>query len=242
MVRYEDPPGRIKHIRLGKISPEIYTALVGVPGVKSIVQHAGGSKGGSYKEHPHYHVWYESERAQTNQTIRNILKKLPEFATFSGQNDWSFRNHDSFEIWCQYVIKNPSYQVLLTHPTLQTIILTQKPPVVVLKTDKIEHITHDEAVHAEVAVIKQRASRAERWKLKEFLKDTWQWEENAQFTDTDMTRARNECKAQIIKWYSGWLDDRDGIRMLRFLMYTFGTDALRDELTFKISRNWDNYV
>lgn len=235
MVRYEDPPGKVKHIRLGKISPEIYSALVGFPGVKSIVLHAGGSKGGSYKEHPHYHVWYESESEQTNQTIRNKLKKLPEFAEFSGQQDWSFRNHDSWETWASYVCKNQTHKVLLEYRDLLDVSK-------LIIHHEVPKLTYEEAVKAEVAVIKKKASRAERWKLKDYLIETWNWKENAQFHTGDLNGAINICKARITSWYSGWLDDRDGIRMLRFLLYTFATDELRDELSFNISKNWDSFV
>ncbi|MBV6343383.1 hypothetical protein [Candidatus Magnetobacterium casense] len=215
-----------------------------VPGVKSIVRHEGGSKGGTFKEHAHFHVWFESDVPITNQTVRNRLSKLPEFATHSGQNDWSFRNHDSLENWCAYVIKNSTYTVLLTHEILQKII--QETPkledlVVVRKGDTIEHVgAYNETPLASTQV--QRKSRAERHKLRESLIDTWHWKVNAQFGIKDYSSAILKCKSRIIDWYSGWLDDRDGIRMIRFLMYTFGDDELREELTFKISRSWDNYV
>lgn len=235
MVRYEDPPGKVKHIRFGKTSPEIYSALVGFPGVKSIVLHAGGSKGGSYKEHPHYHVWYESDIEQTNQTIRNKLKKLPEFAEFSGQQDWSFRNHDSWETWASYVCKNKTHKVLLEYRDLMDISK-------LVVNDVIEHVSAGELVDAEVKHILKQKSRAERWKLKDYLIETWGWKENAQFEFRDYKTATAMCKARITAWFNGWLDDRDGIRMLRFLLYTFGTDELRDELSCKISKNWDNYV
>lgn len=171
MVRYEDPPGNAKHIRFGKISEEILTALIGFPGVKSIVRHEGGSKGGSYKEHPHYHVWFESEKALTNQTIRNNLKKLPEFAHFSGQQDWSFRNHDSMETWAKYVIFNSTYSVLLTHIVLEKAIEENKHklPVVVHKGDAIEHIGGD------IVVAPTRKSRSMRVQFIEWLEEHRKW-------------------------------------------------------------------
>lgn len=239
MVRYEDPPGKIKHIRFGKISPEIYTALVGYPGVKSIVLHEGGSKGGSYKEHPHYHVWYESEKEITNQTIRNNMKKLPIFASFSGQNDWSFRNHDNWETWASYVCKNKTHKVLLAYRDIDEIAekVKQEEAMLLLKPEPIEHIKDGQAV-----VSLPKKSRAQRDLLKTHLIEVFGWKENAEFGIGDYNSARIKCKTRIISWFDGWCDDRDGIRMLRFLLYTFADDELREELSVKISRTWDNYV
>jgi len=87
-----------------------------------------------------------------------------------------------------------------------------------------------------------RKSRAERLKLKEHLIETWIWKVNGQFGLRDYTSAKQMCKSRIIDWYSGWLDDRDGIRMMRFLLYTFADDELREELSCKISDSWDKYV
>jgi len=173
MVRSEDPPGKYKHLRFGKISPEIYEALLKVPGVKSIVRHEGGSKGGKFKEHAHFHVWFESDVPITNQTVRNRLSKLPEFATHSGQNDWSFRNHDSLENWCTYVIKNPTYTVLLTHEILQKIIQeTPETPVVVLKGSAV--IEHVEG-YVDIPQV-PRKSRAMRVQFVEWLEEHLKWE------------------------------------------------------------------
>lgn len=116
MVRYEDPPGAVKHIRFGKVGEAILDLLKEFPGVKAIVLHTHGKKG----EHPHYHIWWEGETPITNQTLRNRLKaRSPVFEGFSGQNDWSFRNHDSWESWATYVSSNLSHKVLIPYKDLE---------------------------------------------------------------------------------------------------------------------------
>lgn len=115
MVRYEDSPGLVKHVRFGKVSDDALSALRDFPGVKAIVLHTHGKTG----EHPHWHVWVELTEPATNQTLRNRLKRISVFAGYSGQNDWSFRNHDSWESWSRYVVKNPSHQILLEHLDLK---------------------------------------------------------------------------------------------------------------------------
>lgn len=109
MVRSEDPPGSWKHLRFGCYDTRAWLveALTAF-GVKAIVSHKMGKRG----EHPHLHVWWEGESV-TNQTIRNRLKKDDRFIVMKNQNDWSFRNHDSYETWCDYVTKNKSHEVLL---------------------------------------------------------------------------------------------------------------------------------
>lgn len=110
MTRSEDPPGVDKHLRFGDYTEALSALLVGFPGVKSIVLHTHGAKG----EHPHLHVWWSGEKAVTNQTVRDRLKKYdPAFKQMSGQNAWSFRNHDSFENWASYVQGNKTHKVLL---------------------------------------------------------------------------------------------------------------------------------
>ena len=128
MVRSADPPGRVKHLRFGKTSPEIYEAIVGFPGVKSVVLHTHGAKG----EHPHYHVWWEGDKEVTNQTIRNHMKKIPVFSSFSSQNDWSFRNHDSWETWASYVCSNMSHKVLLVYKDIEEISKIKSIPITVI--------------------------------------------------------------------------------------------------------------
>lgn len=117
MVRYEDPPGATKHLRFGHYDTRnwLVQALTDF-GAKAIVAHKCGKRG----EHPHLHVWWEGESV-TNQTIRNRLKKDDRFNVMKTQNDWSFRNHDSYDNWCDYVTRNKSHEVLLGNDALRTL-------------------------------------------------------------------------------------------------------------------------
>lgn len=172
----DDPPGKQKHLRFEipcqQKLQQLLQILLDFPGVKAIVRHEGGSKSGKFKEHPHYHVWYESEVAITNQTVRNWLKAIPAFLQLNikKQTMWSFRNHDSMEIWAKYVISNSTYSVLLTHPVLQkTIEETPQTPVVVHKGDAIEHIGGD------IVVVPARKSRSMRVQFIEWLEEHRKW-------------------------------------------------------------------
>lgn len=113
MVRSLDPPGVDKHLRFEKKEglDQIKEALLHFPGVKAMVLHTHGKSG----EHPHLHVWYESPKEITNQTVRNRMMKVEALSHFSGQHEWSFRNHDSWVTWCTYVTKNETHEVLLDY-------------------------------------------------------------------------------------------------------------------------------
>lgn len=147
MVRQVDTPSPLKHLRFGKISPELADILIGFPGVKSIVLHTHGAKG----EHPHYHVWWEGE-AVTNETIRNRLRKHNDiFKSYSGQNDWSCRPHDSFETWAAYVQRNKTHKVLWTSvdmpvpkESIELVIATPATPAVRGPTPRIKKLTERE--------------------------------------------------------------------------------------------------
>jgi len=160
MVRSEDPPGAIKHLRFGSNSPDLVTALETFSGIKCIVLHTHGKKG----EHPHLHVWYEGDEV-TNQTVRNRLKKHNDsiFGQCKNQNDWSMRNHDSWETWAAYVCKNLTHRVLLSYRDIETVseaaqqcpivaegpLHNNPPPAIVIKknlpmrTRFINHLEHE---------------------------------------------------------------------------------------------------
>lgn len=111
-----DPPGVDKHLRFEPGTRELANAhaelLKGFSGVKAIVLHIRGKKG----EHPHLHVWWESDISGgvTNQTVKNHLKAYNAvFSTYSGQQMWSMRNHDNYEAWSNYVTANGSHVVML---------------------------------------------------------------------------------------------------------------------------------
>lgn len=100
-----------KHLRLGKVSEDALEVLKTVEGVKAIVLHKRGKKG----EHPHWHVWMEVGEI-SHEAVRKRLRKHAVFATYSGNEDWSLRDHDSYDKWAKYVMDNPSAEVLLDNP------------------------------------------------------------------------------------------------------------------------------
>jgi len=118
----KDLPGVWKHLRFepGKgfsgnseeTSRQHAELLKAFPGVRAIVLHLRGQTG----EHPHLHVWWESDISGgiVSESVRKRLRSYNDvFTKYSGQMMWSMRNHDNYEIWCKYVCKNGSHQVLL---------------------------------------------------------------------------------------------------------------------------------
>lgn len=203
MTRSEDPPGNVKHLRFGR--PGVSTdgtleLLKDFPGIKCIVLHTHGKRG----EHPHYHVWWEGEKAVTNQTIRDRLKAIAHFKVFSGQNDWSFRNHDSWESWAAYVCDNMSHKVLLEYRDIVTVseskamvpiaigpLHSNPPPAIIVKktTMRDKFVFHLEKVHGWV--------RSER------------------------NPTKHEVYKQLGRFYAGAFNNNDAIRCIRHACYVF---------------------
>lgn len=225
MTRSEDPPGAIKHLRFGKISPEAYEALSTYPGIKAIVLHTHGKKG----EHPHWHVWWEGAKPATNQTIRNQLKKLPAFAEYSGQNDWSFRNHDSFPAWADYVIGNPTHKVLMdyqdlsTRPPKESVPLiksaggSEEPLLVVSKSSK--RLRHDERICLD----------AEQRLL---------WKRDNEFSlsafEDHTCNVMGRVEKQVFSFMRGRINNYEGVKYARNLLYEFADDDLKEYLERKV--------
>lgn len=227
MVRYEDPPGQIKHLRFGKISDEAYTVLSEYPGVKSIVLHTHGAKG----EHPHWHVWYESDKLVTNQTVRNHLKKLPVFSSYSGQNDWSFRNHDSWESWAKYVCENPSHKVLLVYKDISTI------------SDKARTITLVPPATLPIpvtpgSVVKSKSRM--RWdeRICSDAETRLGWKRDCQFSlasyEDYAVDVHKQIETQVFTFMRGRINNMEGVKYARNLLYEFADDDLKDYLQRKV--------
>lgn len=100
-----------KHLRIGKVSDAALEVLKVVDGVKAIVLHKRGKKG----EHPHWHVWMEVGDI-SHEAVRKRLRKHAVFGAYKGNEDWSLRDHDSYDKWSKYVMENPSAEVLLDNP------------------------------------------------------------------------------------------------------------------------------
>lgn len=234
MVRSEDPPGQVKHLRFGKISEEAYTALIGFPGVKSVVLHTHGAKG----EHLHWHVWWEGDKPITNQTIRNNLKKLPAFESYSGQNDWSFRNHDSFETWADYTVKNLSHKVLLSYRDIEDRSAKAKILPVVIPTPVTPIIL------GPVKVVKSQSRL--RWDEKICLDAETRlgWKrpkvgdevECYEFSLTSFMDgiAQKKVEKQVSSFMKMRFNNNDAVKYCRNLLYEFADEDLRDYLERKI--------
>lgn len=220
MVRYEDPPGAVKHVRFGKTSEAILEALKAYPGVKAIVLHTHGKKG----EHPHYHIWWEGEAPITNQTLRNRLKaNSPVFEKFSGQNDWSFRNHDNWETWASYVVSNLSHKVLQSYKDLNDKSAASKVLDLVITPG------------ATPATLKAPAPvRTMKLPMREkfihYLKNDRKWVPDEQFTvHSEMTL--DEFTDQVIdaatEFWQMAFTIPEGARMVRHALWVFSSDEIR---------------
>lgn len=113
----------MKHIRFGQPCPELLEALKTFPGIKAIVLHKRGKK----EEHPHYHTFYEGT-AITSNTLKNRLERHSTHIASAPKTNgfWRCAAHDSWIRWANYVMANPSAEILLDNPD------TPLPPVAVM--------------------------------------------------------------------------------------------------------------
>lgn len=219
MVRYEDPPGTDKHLRFGKISQEIYDLLVGFPGVKSIVLHTHGAKG----EHPHYHVWYEAAKAVTNQTVRNQLKKYNvKFNEMKSQNDWSFRNHDSWTEWAEYVCKNRTHEVLLQYKNIDEVSSQSKAAIPIV----IQPITP--GTPAGLAAPLPKKSISMRAKFVRYLEGECGWIRNETITLDNKPDKATELITNLTDYWENAFTTPQGVVAAEHAFYVFANDDIRD--------------
>lgn len=223
MVRSEDPPGRDKHLRFGHFTELLSSVLVGFPGVKSIVLHTHGAKG----EHPHLHVWWSGEKAVTNQTIRDRLKKYNAlFLQMKSQNDWSFRNHDSYGAWATYVQRNKTHKVLhgdlpAPEPELPTVIMSPpQTPIIAAPVRRVKKLTAEERLINYCKV--ECGFVHNQWSLGNY--------ELGEQRDKMITKARRA----VVAYANGRLHNNQLIAMIRNVMYVFADEDLRDAL----GENW----
>lgn len=223
MVRSEDIPGPDKHLRFGHYTEQLSALLIGFPGVKSIVLHTHGANG----EHPHLHVWW-SGSAVTNQTIRNRLKAYHDtFKLLKSQNDWSFRNHESYETWAAYVQRNKTHKVLhgelplpkdiieLIIPSPQTPSIPAPPPRIITKK-----------LNAEERLINYCITH-------EGLKPN-QWG-TAHFEDEELRdKVLQNVEEIVVAKSNGRLNNTQIVQQVRNVLFTFADPDLRVGLT----RSW----
>lgn len=222
MVRSEDPPGLQKHIRLGKYTELLLLAIKEFPGVKTVVLHTHGLKG----EHPHLHVWWSSDKPVTNQTVRNRLKACNAiFANMSGQNDWSIRNHDSYETWAAYVQRNKTHKVLHGEvpPIIQhepDVIPTPKTPIIAAPV-RVKKLTAEERLMRYCLV--EEGFTYKQWGLAHY-----------ELGSPYREKMYEQVSKALITYANGRLDNRQMTYMGRNIIWTFADEDLRDALT----RNW----
>jgi len=230
MTRSEDIPGNVKHLRFGKISDTALDCLKSYPGIKAIVLHTHGEKG----EHPHWHVWWIGDKPVTNQTVRNNLKKLPAFETYSGQNDWSFRNHDSFPTWADYVTSNISHKVLLEYEDLTARSLLKR--VVPLVVSGAPHVSPPKGIAT-------RSPSRLRWDEKMCLDAEVRllWKRDAQFT-LEMVQYGHAVKAvqkQVTSFMRSRVNNNEAVKYARNMLYEFGDEEVKEYMEEKL---WSNFV
>jgi len=221
MVSSPDIPGPDKHLRFGHYTEELATVLQTFPGVTAIVLHTHGTNG----EHPHLHAWWTG-KSVTNQTIRNRLKAFnPIFQSMKSQNDWSFRNHESFPNWSNYVQKNKTHRVLygvLPPPPLDVIEMVIPTPATpsIPAPVRVRKLTSEEK-------LMNYCIREEGFKYNQWGIEHWEILEYRK-------QAHDKVAGALVAYANGRLDNRQLTYMGRNIIYTFANEELREYLT----REW----
>lgn len=225
----KDIPGTDKHIRFGKISPEIYEALVGIPGVKSVVLHKIGRKG----EHHHWHIWWEAPDGKpiTNQTWRNRALKVPALKDFFGNNDWSFRNHNSWEAWTEYVCRNLSHEILLGYKNLTEV--SEKSKII-----PVEIPTPITPIIPGPVVISKSASKL-RWdeKICRDAEVRLGWKRDNEFSLASLEegpQVNKKIEKQVFAFMRGRVNNPEAVKYCRNLLFEFGDDDVKEYLERKV--------
>lgn len=222
MVRYEDSPGVDKHLRFGNYTEELHHVLVGFPGIKAIVLHTHGAKG----EHPHIHVWYTAEKAVTNQTVRNRLKAYNDlFKLCKSQNDWSFRNHDSWETWKSYVCNNPSHKVLLDYQDLKT--HSERQSLIIASTPRTPAELNAPGPRV-IEVKKKRLTDTDR--LIAYCENELKWRRDEQWSLDSYETCKMEVRKHMVTVLRSKFNDPRGVVVARNCMWEFADEGLKDVL------------
>lgn len=225
----EDIPGTDKHIRFGKISPEIYEALIGIPGVKAVVLHKIGRK----SENPHWHIWCECPEAITNQTWKNHAHKIPALKGFKGNGDWSFRNHNSWDVWKKYVTDNLSHEILLDYRDLREV--SEKAKLLTLEIPS--PVT---PIIPGPTTLKAKSPSKLRWDEKICLdaQTRLNWKRDAEFSLASLEDPRQKVMKQVEKqvfaFMHGRVNNQEAVKYCRNLLYEFGDDDVKEYLERKV--------
>lgn len=221
MVRSVDIPGKDKHLRFGKLSEEIQKAIIEFPGVKAVVLHVRGKSG----EHPHWHVWYESPKEITNQTVRDRMKKVEVLSHFGGQNDWSFRNHDNWTQWAQYVTKNGSHQVIVdyTRDDVQLSVVSEENKKLIIAINVDSDLKTPLALNAPV----KRASETMRAKFCRYLANEIGWLKNETIAPDNYDLKIKELVDLMTDFWENAFTTPQGAVCIEHAKYVFANDDVR---------------
>lgn len=220
VAKPKDPPAIAHHLRLEVADLKPFEeALSAFPHTKAIVRHRTGKKG----EHPHLHVFFQLERELTKVGLKDRLRAFNDvFKSLKGQGEWTFRPHDSFEIWCKYVVKNPTHTVIKSDPILDA---TPRPLIVADPT-----VT---PLQPKVIVRKAKARIDER--MVAYCENELKWVRNAHFTliHYEENICQSQCGKVMTQFTRGRFNDGQAIGWLRNLLYEFADDDLKDVLDRK---------
>lgn len=207
-----------QHLRLGKVSDDALVALKAIPGVVAIVLHVRGKKG----EHPHWHVWMETGGI-THEAIRKRLRKFEVFKTYSGNEDWSLRDHNSYAKWSEYVMRNTSAQVLFevpdeTHPPL--------PPVAALP---IVVTGGGSAAAHTVQVVRPKRSKAMKVLFCEYLKDERGWFDGC-VSLSSLEEKKKEVIDELTVFWENAFTIPQGEIIINYAIWVFADMCVRDQI------------
>lgn len=230
MVRGEDPPAEVHHFVLGKTSAEIPPVLIGLPWVKAVVSHDGGYGTGKWKAHFHYHVYAQFDRKYTKVNIKNLLKKHEAFATHSGNPDWSFRPHDNYENWCQYVVKNHTAKLVKFDEMLQKAYDERKveDQLLVLKPESIQHVVDGQAVK-----VVPRKSKAMRVLFVEWLEEHRDFRRCETITLDNQDEMRSIINDELCDYWEMAFAFNQAIQMVNHAYWVFATPPVRARIRSK---------
>lgn len=209
-----------KHLRLGKVSDDALAALKATPGVVAIVLHVMGKKG----EHPHWHVWMETGGI-SHEAVRKRLRKLEPFKTYSGNEDWSLRDHDSYTKWSEYVMRNTSAQVLYevpdeSHPPLPPVAATLREPALAVTGG-------GSAVAHTVQVVRPKRSKAMKVLFCEYLKDERGWFYGC-VSSSSLEEKKKEVIDELTVFWENAFTIPQGEVIINYAIWVFADMGVRD--------------
>lgn len=212
MSEYKDEASKTHHVRITVPDLELATQKLKLsPGLKAIVRH---STGRGDQTRPHLHVFFELEEAITKVGLKKRLQKVDEFfAGLKGQATWTFRPHDSYEAWCQYVCRNVSHVVIEGDDSLRTISSQNQLPV----------LTIGEATQSLAPRVVITKKRSMRDKFIDYLR-----------TERNWVIGRNpgvlETSREAIDFWQFGFTNPEMIRMVRHAIYVFSDADARDAM------------